>query len=295
MAQEELIVPQVDGSLYRWRFGAGATETVFEVDGARGARVSRFSLGGEDILTGPEVNALNFGSTFWISPQSQWGWPPPVEHDGEPYAAHQTGATGAVGVFTGRFDAKLGVAVTKTFAVDGARGAVTIAYTMRNHGAVPLAIAPWEISRHPTGGLTFFPLGDGVGPASTLAVKTEAGVVWFAYDAGAVTDHQKLFAHGREGWICHVDPGRGLQLVKTFPEVAAVDQAPGEAALELYADPEHTYIEVEQQGPCRPLPPGESVTWPVRWLLRPAPPAAEVRAGNPALLAGARALARLGG
>jgi len=277
--------------VYRWRFGTGPDETELVVDAALGARITRYSLAGRNVLTGPEVNDLNFGSTFWISPQSAWGWPPPVEHDSEPYTAHQAGENGAAGVFAGRPDRHLGVAVTKTFLVDGARGVVTIEYGLHNHAAEPRTVAPWEISRHPTGGLTFFPVGQTVMPGSTLIATTEAGAVWFDYDARAITDHQKLFAHGSEGWICHLDRARGLQLVKTFPEIEAAAQAPGEAALEIYADPNHTYIEVEQQGPYRPLAPDASVTWRVTWALVPAPAGEQLRVGNTALLTSARILA----
>jgi len=294
MPHEHLVVPRIEGTVYRWRFGEGEGATELEVDAALGARITRFSLAGRNALTGPDVNDLNFGSTFWTSPQAAWGWPPPVEHDSEPYAAHQAGEDGAVGVFSGKPDAKLGLAVTKTFFVDGARGTVTIEYGLHNHAGEPRTVAPWEISRHPTGGLTFFPVGEPIAAASTLAVKTEAGAVWFDYDARAITDHQKLFAHGSEGWICHIDRGSALLLVKSFPEIAPSRQAPGEAALEIYADPKHTYIEVEQQGAYQPLAPDAQVTWRVTWALRPGPPAEEVRAGNTALLTTARVLASSG-
>ena len=295
MPHEHLVVPRVDGAAYRWRFGDGASETELVVDGALGGRITRFSLAGRNVLTGPEVNDLNFGSTFWTSPQAAWGWPPPIEHDSEPYTAHRAGENGAAGVFTGKPDPKLGLAVTKTFFVDGPRAVVTIEYGLHNHAAEPRTVAPWEISRHHIGGLTFFPTGAGVEVGSTLAVKTEAGAVWFDYDAGAITDHQKLFAHGSEGWICHLARGAGradgLMLVKAFPETARAAQAPGEAALEIYADPKHTYIEVEQQGAYQPLAPDESRTWRVSWALRPAPPADEIRLGNTALLTAARIVA----
>ena len=291
MSHEHLVVPRIEGTVYRWRCGEGTDQLELVVDAALGARITRFSLAGRDVLTGADVNDLNFGATFWTSPQAAWGWPPPVEHDSEPYAAHQAGEDGAAGVFTGKPDAKLGLAVTKTFFVDAARGAVTIEYGLHNHAGEPRPVAPWEISRHPTGGLTFFPVGEAIEPASTLAVKTEAGAVWFDYDARAITDHQKLFAHGSEGWIAQVDRARALLLVKSFPEITRAQQAPGEAALEIYADPKHTYIEVEQQGAYRSLAPDEIVTWRVTWSLRPAPPAEEIRPGNTALLTAARVLA----
>jgi hypothetical protein len=293
MSHTNLVVPEVvDGTVYRWTFGGSADgsvgETTFEVDAAAGARITRFSLDAQNILTGREVNDLNYGSTFWTSPQSQWGWPPPVELDSEPYTAHRAGENGSVGVFSGRADSKLGLAATKTIFVDGARGVVTIEYALRNLSGEPRTVAPWEISRHPPHGLTFFPVGDAIEPASTLAVTREAGAIWFAYDPRSITDHQKLFAHGTEGWICHVDVARRLQLVKAFPEIARADQAPGEASLEIYADPTHTYIEVEQQGAYRALGPDESVSWQVRWMLRSLPAATTLRSGNVALLTSAR-------
>ncbi|HEY4187809.1 MAG TPA: hypothetical protein VGP07_22225 [Polyangia bacterium] len=285
MSRARLVVPRIEGTIYRWSFG----ETTFEVDAAHGARVTRFSLGGDNILSGPEVNALNFGATFWTSPQSQWGWPPPVELDSEPYSATRLGDTA---LFSGRPDATLGIAVNKRVSVDGASGVVTLEYELRNLSGALRTVAPWEISRHPTHGLTFFPEhAPMTAPASSLAVTRAAGAVWFAYESPSITDHQKLFAHGAEGWICHVDVARRLQLVKRFPELARAEQAPGEASIEIYADPTHTYIEVEQQGAYRPLASGESVTWRVDWLLRRLPATTTLSMGSLGLLAAARALA----
>lgn len=53
------------------------------VDAAIGGRIMEFSCHGRNALVtgGPQ-----FGSTFWISPQSLWDWPPPVEIDSAPYA-----------------------------------------------------------------------------------------------------------------------------------------------------------------------------------------------------------------
>ena len=139
-----------------------------------------------------------------------------------------------------------------------------------------------------------------VDPRSNLAVVERAGAVWFDYDANAISGDQKLFARGHrtEGWIAHVDVARRLLLVKTFPPLpvpvdidGASGAAPGEAAIELYADPNHTYVEIEQQGSYEPLAPGATRQWTVTWRLRRLPRALEARVANPELLAAARSLA----
>ena len=278
---------EVRGTIHTWTFG----ETIFEVDAGHGARITHFSLAGQNILTGPDVNALNHGATFWTSPQSQWGWPPPIEVDSEPYVAKVVEPARGVASFVGQPDLKLGLSVTKTIAVDAARALVSIEYALVNHSGEPRTVAPWEISRHSIDGLTFFPAGAAIYPQSNLAVTSATGAVWFAYDTVAITDHQKLFAHGAGGWLAHVDTVRHLALIKTFPEIAPGDQAPGEAAVELYADPQHTYVEVEQQGAFRPLAPGARSVWTVTWRLRRVPSDVPPHAGSAALLAWARAQA----
>ena len=282
-AQPKWVNAEIDGAIARWRIG----DVLFEVDGARGARIITFGVGSENLLIGPDVNALNYGSTFWPSPQAEWGWPPPVEIDSEPY---EMSAIGSGVSFVGRPSPTLGLSVKKTFWVDGDRELVLIEYTMRNHGKEPRSVAPWEISRHPTGGLIFFPAGGGIDRSSTLAAREAEGAIWLAYDASLITDHQKLLAHGSEGWVGYLHVDRGLLLLKTFPEIARTDQAPGEAEIELYADPNHTYVEVEEQGAYRPLAPDQEVSWAVTWRLRRLPPALVTQVGNKDLLALARYL-----
>jgi Domain of unknown function (DUF4380) len=279
----KFVVPQTAGTIYRWVFG----DVSFEVDAASGARVTGYSIGEENILTGPEVNALNFGSTFWTSPQSDWGWPPVVEIDSGPYVVAGAGAELR---FQSAVGGALGIAVTKRFMVDPDRETVEIEYVMENLSDQPRTVAPWENSRVRTGGLTFFPVGAGIQPPSNLAVSETEGAIWFSYDPGPITDHQKLFAHGSEGWIAHVDISRRMLLIKAFPEIERLDQAPGEAEIELYADPAHTYVEIEQQGAYRPLAPGERRAWSVTWRLRRLPLGIEMTVGNKHLLALIRAL-----
>jgi hypothetical protein len=241
-----------------------------EIDAATGGRVTTLRLGGRNLLSEPAADAGNFGSTFWPSPQTAWGWPPLPEIDHAPYRAEVE--PGAV-VMRSAISPALGIAVGKRIAADAGRGAVVFDFGIHNCGEAPIRLAPWQITRVPPGGLSLFPTGGGAGPAcppSTLAVREALGVTWYPFDAAAVTDHQKLFADGREGWLAHVD-GDAL-LVKVFAIVPREAQAPGEAQIEIYATPNHTYVEIEAQGPYETIAPGAALPWRVVWLVRRLPP-----------------------
>jgi hypothetical protein len=264
-------------------FGWG--DVSIDVDPATGGRVTALRLGGRNLLTGPEVDPGNYGSTFWTSPQSAWGWPPVPEIDHAPYRVVQ--ASDAL-VLRGQPSAALGVSVEKRFRADGARGAMVSEFRIHNHGPSPVKLAPWQITRVGTGGLTFFPSGDGIFPPSNLSVRATPDITWYAYDAVAITDHQKLYADGREGWLAHVD-GDAL-LVKRFEPVPRARHAPGEAQIEIYANPTHTYVEVEAQGAYDEIAPGGTLAWPMVWLVRRLPASLLREAGSAALAAHVRAL-----
>ncbi len=280
-------MPTVGGTLYTFTFG----DTVFAVDAATGGRIVTFSLAGKNILTaakGSQDN--NWGSTFWPSPQSDWNWPPPAEIDPGAYAASPCGAMVSM---ASRTSGALGLAVTKQFSVDAATGIVTIDYGLVNHGAQARSVAPWEITRVAAGGLTFFPMGDGApskGSQDLLDLQLVDGVAWFAYDAAAIANDQKVFADGHEGWIAHVDGN--LLLVKAFSDTPAAQAAPGEAEIEIYTDAGHSYIEIENQGAYASLAPGATSTWTVRWFLRQLDPSLSAQVGSADLLSLVRALVK---
>jgi hypothetical protein len=266
-------------------------ELALEIDPEVGGRVTRFALGGRNLLTGPEVDPGNYGSTFWTSPQSDWGWPPIPEIDSAPFQASLDGAgPDAALVLRGPPSARLGVSVEKRFRRDAARGAFELDYRIVATGPTPVRAAPWEITRVPPGGLTFFATGTGAYPPSNLAAVREAGgVTWYAWDRAAITEHQKLFADAGEGWIAHVDGD--VLFVKTFARVARDRHAPGEAQIEIYASPAHTYVEVEQQGAYETIPPGGVLPWRVTWTARRLPAGVTAAVGDERLAALARELA----
>jgi hypothetical protein len=263
----------------------GWDDVSIDVDAATGGRVTALRVAGRNLLSGPEIDPGNYGSTFWTSPQSAWGWPPVPEIDHAPYRTER--ASGAL-VLRGRPSATLGVSIEKRFQADRGRGALVSEFRIHNHGAAPVKMAPWQITRVATGGLTFFPTGTGIFPPSNLTVHETTDITWYAYDAVAITDHQKLFTDGREGWLAHID-GDAL-LLKTFEVVPRARQAPGEAQIEIYANPTHTYVEIEAQGPYGEIAPGAALVWPVVWLVRRLPASLPREAGSPALAEHVRAL-----
>lgn len=277
--------PSVSGSVCTFTFG----DTQFVVDAAKAGRIVSFSLAGKNILTAPKNSEdNNWGSTFWPSPQSDWNWPPPVAIDPGPHTARVVGNTLVV---ESAVDPGLGLCVSKTVSVDAGKGMVTIEYGIANKGSTARKVAPWEISRVATGGLTFFPMGEGKpwkGMQELLPLDLQDGVAWFAAPTAPAGNDQKVFADGREGWIAHVDGD--LLLVKAFTDTTPGQAAPGEAEIELYTDPGRTYVEVENQGAYVGVEPGKAVRWPVRWFLRKLDSKVKVKPGSSDLLAVVRGL-----
>lgn len=264
---EDFVVPTQEGGRYVFRGGA----TELEVDPAIGGRVTRFSIDGREVLTGPDVVASGpdvlpnmFGSTFWTSPQSDWGWPPEPELDS---AAHPATLEGHVLALSSPPGARTGYGVDKRFQFDVSRNVVRIDYALVNYSASAPA-APWEVTRVPKTGLVFFPSEAAPAPESTVSSQTVNGVAWLDVDQVPAGD-VKLFQDGSEGWLAYVNDD--VIFIKTFQDVPQSQQASGEAEVEVFVSGGFGYVEVEQQGPYELVPSGESSTWSVRWILRRRP------------------------
>jgi hypothetical protein len=273
---------------YAWTVG----NLTFQVDPNVGARITTFSLNGVNMLTGPSVNPTYWGSTFWTSPESQWGQPPPVEIDSSPYTVMMSGG---VVTMTGTKSAKLLVHIVKTFSVD-TNGVVHIQYAIANDSAATVHMAPWEVTRAPAGGslggLTFFPSAAGakmmLSTGATLPLMNQGGVTWSLYNQAAVTSASKLYADGQEGWLAHAD--QGLVFIMQFPAILPAQDAPNEGNIELFVNAPATvgqrYVEMEAQGAYQMIAPGMMLPWwNVNWYLKPMPSGATATVGDAALLA----------
>jgi hypothetical protein len=260
--------------------GAPDATVTLTLDAANGARITGLTVGTVAVLS--TVDATNFGSTFWTSPQSDWGWPPVAAIDTGAYTAALDGDTlvltsapATVGDAT--------VTVEKRVSVDTA--GVTLAYTVRNVGDTQATLAGWEVTRVATGGLTFFPAGASTtSTVGTFPSHVSGGIVWFD-GAPSPAGDTKLVADGAQGWLAHVTGG--VLLLQTFADLAPADTAPGEGEIELFAAA--NYIELENQGAYTPLAPGASLTHTVHWQVTTLPTSIPVAVGSGGLTAFVRA------
>jgi len=279
-----------DGTLSTLQLG----DLKMVVDESRGGRITEFSLFGTNTLVTRDQNGT-YGSTYWPSPQSSWCaaggacWPPPAALDSGTYAADPINASNNISLTSGPtpLDTVAGSALVlnKTFVPLPESGAINVVYQLSNSStSATVSLAPWQISRVATNGLTFF--GQGAGPVTytsdsdpTFAVTEGAGDLWYA--SAPVTHDSKAFADGA-GWLAQATPDRLLSLV-SWTDVMPAQIAPGEAEIEVFTNGD--YVEIEAQGALTTLAPGQGLTWAVQWKLRPIPAGASVAAGSADLAA----------
>ncbi len=261
-----MVIPSCDAA-NRCTFAWNTAKVV--IDAAAGARIVEMSLDATNILvTSAEVSSA-FGSTFWTSPQSAWNWPPIPALDSTSYSVAVEGHTLALRSSPFAIQNR-DLRVKKTFYVNRNTNVLRIDYALENTGPAPLEVAAWEITRVHPNGLTFFPnptSGQKLYPASSRpAIPTQSldGVTFLDYDKAP--GEAKLFAEGGEkGYLAHVRDD--LLFVKSWTDVPSTGRAPEESEVEIYTDPAHTYVELEQQGPYGPLVGGSTNIYRIAWSL----------------------------
>jgi hypothetical protein len=242
-------------------------DSTLEVDPSDGGRAVALSLAGRNVIAGREDSAEAYGSSFWPSPQSDWGWPPPASFDKRAWRAS---SNGDALVLESATDPKLGLSARQRITAQPQRSAFRFEFTLQNHGNSARSAAPWQNTRMRPGGLTFFPSHEPMHSDAQHEVAPQGGLIWFQHDPRARTQGEKFFDDGDEGFLAHLDGD--LLFVKTFPDIPKSAQAPKEAEIELYADGAGQFVEVEQQGAYASIPPGGSSTWVVHWAVRRVPP-----------------------
>lgn len=265
------------GGLYTYSVG----DSSMTIDPDNGGRVTNFIVEQSETLVQPGTVEQD-GSVFWPSPQSLFDWPPPEEIDSGVYSAE---ATGDELTLTSPNSPVLGLTVTKLFVPTHSTNglpAISTTYTMTNTGSSNLEVAGWEISRV-VSGTAFFPTGpEGVLAASTLYGSELGDHTWYTYDSTGLMDVPKMLADASGGWLAW-STGAAV-VIKSFADLEFSRFAPGEGEIEIYANPNGDYFEVEQQGPYESIAPGASASWTVVWIGVPIPDGADTAAGSSDLL-----------
>jgi len=255
-----------------------------QVDPAHGARISSLKLADNELLfTASDAQANNnWGSTFWLSPQSLWGWPPVAAHDSEPYKVLS---------FTER-SVKLqsrsgsGAQVTKEFVLNSRQNnRLDLFYTLLAEKNFP-EVAAWEITRVPLNGLAFYSVSGNFieVPMGEMEYKLDAdNIVWQVFTPDAGLPEGKIITHGGDGWLAWVS--KGLVYIKLYAPISREEIATGEGDIEIYVSDKLPYAELEVQSAARSLKKGEQLQWQVSWVILPLPENVAPVSGNPKLLA----------
>jgi hypothetical protein len=224
-----------------------------------GGRVLQCSFDGRGVLTGPEAHPDNWGATYWTSPQADWGWPPVATVDSDPYEVLAADVPG--GVVLSSAPARIGerrFRIEKRFS-PRAHDCIDTEYRIVNLGEDAFSMASWEINRVPPRGLTFFPTGTRVEtpilPHGELSFEEQAGVSFYDHLVFRAGESLKAHADGSEGLLAHWVRESSLLVLKLFIDSPPERQATGEGEIEVFANLDGRYVEVEVQGPCESIPP----------------------------------------
>lgn len=246
---------------------------------AAGGRISSLLYQGQELLAQPSaLDADNWGSTLWVSPQESWGWPPPKSFDALPYKLEQMSTSL---VLTGPVDhEKTGLQIVKKIHLLGA-DRLRIDYALVNPSDQRKQSAAWEVTRVPIKGLVLFaqestPLRWSFGG---FPYQSYGDITWIDLRDSELSEG-KLNVNGR-GWLAWVD-GRTL-LVKRFTDIEEKQQAPNEAELQIYISP-RGYMELEAQSAFDVIQPQESLSFSTEWQVLTLPAHIDVSVDSPSLL-----------
>jgi len=269
-----------NGNLYTITQGTSR----FEINADMAGRISSLKVDGlEMLLTAEKAGNTISGSTFWTSPQSEWSWPPIEVLDAAPY---KVGLKNNRITFTSQIDPETGYQFVKSYGISTEKNCISIIYSIYNHSNEEKNVAGWEVTRFRPTGMAFFPQGNtesSSGIFYPLAVEHIGEMTWANYQPEyLLQNHHKLMTDGKEGWIAYTNAGKIL--IKEFADVPVELIVSGEGEIELFANVEKTFWEMDQQGVMTKLAPGEHLDWEVRWHTRTLPDNIPAKLGSEELV-----------
>lgn len=253
------------------------------IDPNTGSRVVSLKLDGEEILGTNELNSRYYGSTLWLAPQGKWKGQG-ILNDSSYSLEYFNGENLSLRSLN---DSLRGFSFSKEFHVSHADTSIVLEYSIKNISKDMQQVAPWEVTRVPTGGLAFIPKGSHQNMPTPnkrlplLMIRDTIGTIWCPYDSSSISA-QKIFMEGSEGWLAYVR--NRVLFIKEIPVIKSFEAAPGEKNVEVYVNKEKTYMELENQGIYQKLMAGDSLVYKVKWYARRLPDGIKVEVGNVALL-----------
>lgn len=234
-----------------------------------GGRILSFSHYGKELLTGKNIHEQNYGATLWVSPQSEWGWPPYPALDIEPYFSEIRKDTL---ILTSTIDPISGFQMKKTFVMNH-QGTLNIRYMIRNCTDSVKYVAPWDVCRVKKGVSCFsidekthtFPKIE----KYEMIQRVDSLLFYATIQADQNTGEQKIFAASTGGWLAHYSDS--LLFIKRFPDISVKDLAPEQGEVEIFVARKGIYVELENQGKYQKLSPGESLNYEQQWILQKKP------------------------
>lgn len=258
-SENPLVIRQLSNGDVHFILGETFIEAL--VSPGDGGKLTSLKYRGNEILTSQSTDSLAYGSTFWPAPHD-WGWPPAAAID---RAAYATTLEDSVLILEGPVIESMGLKFIKHFSLHPEDSTARFTYQIVNVSDHPVPVAPWEVTRVPKGGFSFFPVEDEYQPFTGVASGIVENLYYCAVSETYAGKPQKINFNANAGWLAHVD--NGILLLKTFPDLSASEITPGEGDVEIYIDNDTNYIELENQGPYVKLPPGDSISYSTTWYL----------------------------
>jgi hypothetical protein len=239
------------------------------IDAKVGARIISLEVDGRELLSSKKVNPHFYGSTLWLAPEGKWKGQGVLDNGN--YKVVYFNGTDLT--LESKRDTLRGFIFSKQFQGIADDTSILIKYTISNISKDVQEVAPWEVTRVPTGGLAFTPKANPTDipePNQSyplLKIIDSLGFIWYPFDSSGQSP-QKMFMNG-EGWIAYVN--NGMLFIKKFPIIKPDQAAPGEKNVEMYVNKEKSYIELENQGVYEKLLPNNSLIYQVKWYARKLP------------------------
>ena len=270
--------------------------TVVAVPGL-GGRVMSFSLAGrelffanhDELAAGPpwqvEGRWRNWGGyKMWPAPQARWGGPPDPPGgvlDGGAYSAHvevePEGRWSAVTMVSER-DEVTGLRFERSLRLEVGSSSALLSQRMANVSEDSVEWSIWDVTQVPGRGApgepawVYFQLeGDGGDPGYVLQAGEPDNPTWVPGVAQGVMGVKYT---GRVGKIGEMSRGNwmafrsgDLVYAKLFPQASPEEVYPdGGVNVEVWSNPDPSYMEMEILGPLTTLAPGEAADHEQRWL-----------------------------